>query len=451
MKFYRTRNFIIVLFAISPVIIGASFVLPGSYQKVIYDDSKNSIVRQPAAVLAAEVEPLGVQKIETTSPEPLANPPSVIKAVYITSQSASQSNYLDYLSSLFKTTEINAVVVDIKDFSGNVSYNTNSEIVKKYQTYKTEIKDINKFVQWLHDQNIYVIGRIVVFYDPALVKARPDLAIFDKTKTKDLTNPVLWQGSGSYWLDPASQDVWNYNISIAQDALTHGFDEINFDYVRFPSDGNVQNMGFPIWNQKTPKRLIIKNFFQKLRESLPGAKISVDLFGQTTVNKDDLGIGQYIEDSFDYFDYICPMVYPSHYKAGFMGFDNPADHPYEVIKHSIDTAVLREAISNKLKMENVLSASNNNISEVPATPSASNLPFDSENPKTNVPGINMIKIRPWLQDFNLGANYNAEMIKQEIKATIDATGESFNGYLLWNQSNTYTKNALLLTTNPEPK
>ena len=102
-------------------------------------------------------------------------------------------------------------------------------------------------VKFFHNQNIYVIGRIAVFEDPVYSKARPELAIYNKSETTDLSNPVLWQdNNGLSWLDPASKDVWDYDISLAKDAFYNGFDEVNFDYVRFPTDGKTEDMGFPV-------------------------------------------------------------------------------------------------------------------------------------------------------------------------------------------------------------
>ena len=137
--------------------------------------------------------------------------------------------------------------------------------------------------------------------------------------------------SGLSWIDPAAKESWDYNIDIAKDALNKGFDELNFDYVRFPSDGNLKDMSFPFWDEETPKHLIIRQFFKYLRQELSDAKISIDLFGLSTVSSDDLGVGQVIEDAFEYSDYVCPMVYSSHYAYGFIGFENPAEYPYEVV------------------------------------------------------------------------------------------------------------------------
>jgi len=357
------------------------------------------IVETPKVVNTPEVTetPKVVETPEISSPnQKLSNPPSVIKAIYVTTSSAESQNYFEYLDNLFAVTEINTVVIDIKDYSGRNKISFFDDIIKK-----------------LHDKGVYVIARIAVFEDQALAKNRPDLAIYDKLKTTDPKNPILWLDNNNLaWIDPASEEAWDYNIAIAKEAVNHGFDEINFDYIRFSSDGKIENMGFPFWDKKVPKHLVIKSFFQKLRESLPDVKLSADIFGYATVSTDDMGIGQVLEDSFDYFDYICPMVYPSHYRDGFRGYTNPAEYPYEVIKYSMQTALKRQtAYYDKL-----------------------------QTPEGTI--INKAKFRPWLQDFDMGANYTTEMVKAEIKAVIDTSGENFYGFMLWNASNVYTEGAI---------
>ena len=335
----------------------------------------------------------------------------IIKAVYLTSWSASKDSHIDYIIDIAKTTEINAVVIDIKDFSGYVAYDTTVPEVEKYNAKQIRISDIDFLLQKFHKEGIYVIARITVFQDPLLARARPDLAIHSKSKLSFLPSSVLsfsslWLDNMELaWIDPAARESWDYNIAIAKDAVEHGFDEINFDYVRFPSDGNLQDMSFPLWDEKVSKRLVIKEFFKHLRQELPTTKISIDLFGLSTISSNDLGIGQIIEDAFKYFDYVCPMVYPSHYADGFIGYQNPAEYPYEVVKYSMEGA-LEKLMSYK------------------------------QSQKTNV------QLRPWLQDFNLGAIYSAEMVSSEIRAVRDALGDNFKGYMLWNSWNIYTKEAL---------
>jgi len=325
----------------------------------------------------------------------------IVKAIYLTSWSASKNSFIDYFIDIAKTTEINAVVIDIKDFSGYVAYDTAVPEVEKYRAEQIRISNIDSLIDKLHAEGIYVIARITVFQDPMLARARPDLAVHSKTEEDS-----LWlDNSGLAWIDPAAKESWDYNIAIAKDAVNHGFDELNFDYVRFPSDGDLKDMSFPFWNEEVPEHLIIRQFFKHLREELSDVKISIDLFGLSTVSLNDLGVGQVIEDVFEYSDYVCPMIYPSHYSDGFIGFQNPAEYPYEVVKYSLEGALKKLMVYKQSKETSV-------------------------------------QLRPWLQDFDLGATYDAKMVRSEIEAVYDIAGEDFNGFMLWNSWNFYTIEAL---------
>jgi hypothetical protein len=327
--------------------------------------------------------------------------PEIIKAIYLTSWSAAIPEVVDYVIDIAENTEINSVVVDIKDWSGFVSYDTEVLEAEKYNAERVIIPDIEGFLKRFHKQGIYVIARITVFQDPVLARARPDLAVRQKSNES-----LLWlDNSGLAWIDPASKEAWDYNIKIAKEAAKRGFDELNFDYIRFPSDGNLQDIIFPVWNGSSSKDLIIKDFFKNIREEIPQSTISVDLFGLSTVNS-GLGVGQRIENAYQYFDFVCPMVYPSHYEEGFLSYQNPAEYPYEVVRYSMEKAL------NKLNT------------------------FKQEQ-QTRV------KLRPWLQDFDLGAVYNKEEIQLEIKAVSDALLDNFSGFMLWNSENIYTKEAIL--------
>jgi len=163
-------------------------------------------------------------------------------------------------------------------------------------------------------------------------------------------------------------------------------------------------MVFPLWDEKTPKHLVIKDFLKYLRQELPDAKLSIDFFGLSTVSFDNLGVGQVIEDAFEYFDYVCPMIYPSHYADGFLGYQNPAEYPYEVVEYSMDGALKRLSSYQKPEERNA-------------------------------------QLRPWLQDFDLGAIYDAEMVRSEIEAVYNVLGDNFRGFMLWNSLNIYTEEA----------
>lgn len=324
-----------------------------------------------------------------------------IRALYFTSWSAGNYYRIEDLIRTAENTEINAVVIDIKDYSGKIGYRSSVAEAEKYGASTSKIYNIEALLRKLHENNVYVIGRITVFQDPVLAEARPDLAVHSNSKKPSLADlgiNSLWRDrSNLSWLDPSSKEVWDYNIAIAKEATDLGFDEINFDYIRFPSDGNLKDMSFPFWKGERSRREVLKEFFSYLRENLKDVKMSADLFGLASVNYDDLGIGQVIEDAFLYFDFICPMMYPSHYAPGFLGFKNPADHPYEVVNYSVKTALRRLESTEKARAS----------------------------------------LRPWLQDFNMGAIYTSSEVRSQIKAVKDALKEKYKGYMLWNPSNYY--------------
>ncbi|HEY4525892.1 MAG TPA: putative glycoside hydrolase [Candidatus Paceibacterota bacterium] len=359
--------------------------------------------------------PTGVVPVEnstssTPRQKPLTNPAVVIKGLYLTGLTAGSSR-LKQIISFARARGLNGVVIDVKDYSGYLTYKTDlPEVAATGAEKELRVADINSVIKQLHDNNLYAIARITVFQDPILAKAHPEWALRDKA------NGGLWRDrKGLSWLDPAAEGVRAYHVALAKDALNHGFDEVNFDYIRFPSDGVLTNIKYPFWDEKTPRREVMRGFFKYLRENMPGAKISADLFGLTTYASDDLGIGQTIEDAYPYFDFICPMVYPSHYSPGILGFKNPAEHPYEVIKYSLEAAFTR------FKNQTAFSSS-------ASTTTPASLP-------------QMGKLRPWLQVFDLGAVYDREMINKQIAATEEvlnsAESGAYGGWLLWDPKNIY--------------
>ncbi|MDD5341162.1 MAG: putative glycoside hydrolase [Patescibacteria group bacterium] len=314
-----------------------------------------------------------------------------VRALYLTANTASQDNRIAKIIEFMKGSALNAVVIDIKSYSGKIVYDSQVPQVIQLQTKQVIIKDIPALIQKLHDNDIYVIARQTVFQDLELSGKKPSWAVQNK-----VTGGVWHDKNGLGWMDPSVEEVWQYNSEIAREAILLGFDEVNFDYIRFPSDGDLTTMAFHNLAGRT-KRGVMKSFFEYLSGELkdqPGY-MSVDLFGLTSVRLDDMNIGQNIEDAGPNFDYICPMVYPSHYPTKYMGFVNPADHPYEIINH--DLTIANERLAHVAN--------------------------------------NRAKIRPWLQDFNMGAVYTPAMLDLEIKAQKDSG--SF-GYLLWNAGNVYT-------------
>lgn len=377
---------------------------------------------------------VATQNANDLPPQPqLANPPAIMKGIYLTGWSAGSPSKMQSVIKLIKDTGLNAVVIDIKDYSGYVSYAMNVPEVKASGAEdQIRIARPNALVKNLHDNGIYVIGRITNFQDPILAKAHPEWALHNKA-----TGGVWTDNNGLAWMDPAATPVWDYLASIVKDAFGRGFDEVQFDYIRFASDGSLGNISYPYWDGKTPMATVIANYFKFLREQFPNEKISADLFGLSTVNNDDLGIGQVIQDAYEYFDYVSPMVYPSHYANGFLGYKNPASFPYEVISYSVTHAIA------KLK-----AMGNSNSTVATATDTVSSSTTSHSYSPFNLGYIPMTKLRPWLQDFNLnGVPYTPQMValeKQALNDTLNTATSSqyYGGWLLWDAANNYTAAAL---------
>ncbi|MDP2651358.1 MAG: putative glycoside hydrolase [bacterium] len=344
--------------------------------------------------------------------------PSPLKALYMTSCVAGTPSWRESLKKLILETELNAVVIDIKDATGTITIP--DEALQPSSSVKSgcKVRDIKAFIQDLHKEGIYVIGRLSVFQDSYYSGLRPDLAM------KRKSDGGVWKDrKGLAFIDVASREYWDYIVRIATTSYEIGFDEINFDYIRYPSDGNMADVEYNLTSatvhatsslQASSTSLgtraeTLEVFFSYLSSALAdtGMKTSADLFGLTTLARDDLGIGQVLERALPYFDYIAPMVYPSHFSSGIAGYAKPAEHPYEIIKYSMSKAVERE---QSWLLSNGLATS---------TPS---------------------KLRPWLQDFNLGATYDAEKVRAQIQATYDV---GLTSWMLWAPSNKYTESALL--------
>lgn len=337
----------------------------------------------------------------STLPITHINTPEKVKAVYISSWVAGNSKYRDPIIKLIDDTELNSIVIDVKDSTGRIGFAVSDPEIAKEGSPENRIRDIRSLTNLLHQKNIYIIGRVSVFQDPFMTKKRPEWAI---TKKSDGT---VWKDrKGLSFLDPANKEVWKYIVSIAHDAYAQGFDEINFDYIRYPSDGNMKDINYRLAKGAT-RSDNLESFFKYLSEEVKknnNIPVSADLFGLTTEATDDMGIGQIWEKALPYFDFIAPMVYPSHYPPGQDGFKNPAEHPYEIINKAMIGAI------KKTKL-------------VPSQP--------------------IIKIRPWLQDFDLGATYTAPMVKAQIKAVYD---NGLSSWMLWDPNNKYTPSALELET-----
>jgi hypothetical protein len=322
--------------------------------------------------------------------------PVPVKGIYMSACVAATPSFREKLLKIAKTTEINSIMIDVKDYTGTISFNSENKLFKENIGSGCKVKDLKEFIGELHDNGVYVIARISSFQDKYLVSKRPDLAV------KKKSDGGVWKDyKGVSWLDAGSKDSWDYLVALGKESYELGFDELNFDYIRFPSDGNMKDIYYPFSDGKV-KSEVMKSFFIYLNENLKdlGAPISADFFGMTITNSDDLNIGQVLEDALPYFDYIAPMVYPSHYPSGFNGYKDVNAHPYDIVKFSMDKGVERAV-------------------------AASSSP---------------LKLRPWLQDNDYPVKYTPEMIRAQIQATYDA---GLDSWMLWDAGNTYTIEALL--------
>ena len=316
-----------------------------------------------------------------------------VKGLYLTAYSANSDKKLDQIIELINKTELNAVVFDTKDYSGKVLYDSDVELVNQLNLEEHRIKNIKDVVDKLHKHDIYVIARQQVFQDPALAEKKHEWAVKSK-------KGGIWRDyNGLAWLDPTHKEIWEYNVDLAKEAIRIGFDEINFDYVRFPSDGNMK---LAKYSEANPNKVqVMEEFYSFLSKKLSDqpAYISLDFFGLVMERHDGMTIGQKIGSAVGKVDYISPMMYPSHYPQGHIGLTNPAQHPGKVIENGMKQGT--PLFKNK-----------------------------------------RAEVRPWIQAFNIGAVYDDEKMRAQIDAVEKYTDA---GWLLWNASNRYTTDGLKIT------
>lgn len=315
--------------------------------------------------------------------------PDVVKGIYATGWMAGSPKWLPRLVRFINETEINSLVIDVKDDNGTISYQSQIELVNQLKAAENKINDPKVMIQTLYENQIYPIARIVVFKDPLLARKKPEWAV------KDIDGGLWKDRKGLNWVDPYNRDLWDYIISIAEEAIAIGFQEIQFDYVRFTSDGDTKRCVYPCFDGEAPED-VIQNFLKYARSKLQPYQIpvSADIFGLITSVPDDQGIGQQFEKIISNVDIVCPMVYPSHYAKGTFGLKNPNQQPYETVFKGVSDA--------KKRLEET--------------------------------GNTTTIIRPWLQDFDLGHNYGRNEIKAQIKAVEDA---GLSEWIFWNPSCRY--------------
>jgi hypothetical protein len=372
--------------------------------------------------------------------------PEQVKNIYMTSCVAGTPTFRQKIVQLAQETEVNSIIIDIKDYSGTISFAPqNPAWQPAWEDARCGARDMPELIQMLHDNDIYVIGRITVFQDPFEALRSPQWAV------KRADGVTVWKdGKGLSFIDVAATEYWDHIIDLAVDSYNIGFDELNFDYVRYPSDGNMQDISYPLSlasEYGADKQANLEAFFKYLSEKLAEPErfaavrhentgretnipyTSADLFGMTTTNYNDLSIGQVQDRAVPYFDFIAPMVYPSHYPDSFLGLGNPNDYPYKVVNYAMQTGVDRLR-SSTTPMEGFLHEPIN------VTNASGTVTFTGQYTK---PVYGPEKFRTWIQDFDYGGDYDAADVRAQIQASYDAGVMS---WMIWAPSNIYTKAAL---------
>ncbi|MGD9677759.1 MAG: putative glycoside hydrolase [Vulcanibacillus sp.] len=328
--------------------------------------------------------------------------PREVRGLYLTGNTAGGSKYDDFIE-LLNSTELNSLVIDVKEDSGYVTYKSDVLKVNEIKSDRnTFIRDIDELLKKAKENNIYTIARIVTFKDPFLSGADPDIAM------KAKTGGVWRDNKGVSWVDPYQKEVWEYNLALAIEAAEKGFNEVQFDYVRFPDNSKKVNSEVVFNNPgNITKAENIASFLSYTKENLVDYPIfiSADVYGLTTTVTDDMGIGQQWELITSVVDYISPMMYPSHYGPGLYGVSVPDANPFKIITSGIEDALEK----------------NREVSE-------------GGNPTAI--------IRPWYQDFT--ASWIKGYIKygpEEVLDQINAGKElGVKQYLMWNAGNVYSEN-----------
>lgn len=332
----------------------------------------------------------------------LRREPVKVKGIYVSGPVAGAAR-MDELIELVDQTELNAIVVDIKNDEGKVTYDMQSDQVKEIEASVGYIPDIEALVTKCREKNIYLIARIVAFRDPYLAEKKPEWTVH----TKD--GGIFRDKSGLAWVNPYEREVWDYLIEIASQAAAVGFDEVQFDYIRFSTDIKADAVDYGPESENVGKIEIITEFTEYIYESLAplGVYVAADVFGTVIENEIDQQIvGQDYVKMAEHLDYICPMIYPSHYRNGSYGINIPDADPYRTIYGACSASV----------------------KELDALPEGSRA-----------------GVRAWLQGFTASwvpghISYGPQQIRAQIKGAYDA---GYDEWILWNAAVKYQRDSLL--------
>ncbi len=319
-----------------------------------------------------------------------------VKGIYVTGPTAGIDK-MDDIIQLINDTELNTIVLDVKDDSGNVTFRMDNPEVEATDACIPYIGDINALLSKLKDNNIYVIARVPCFKDPVLASSKPYLCL------RDDTGAPVTDASGNAWVNPCNEEVWNYVISIVDSCCALGFDEIQLDYVRFPVGQNSEQAVYGVPADDDSRQEYINNFLKRVSETTDKYQVplTADVFGTIIRSTEDANhVGQNYETLAESLDVLCPMIYPSHYASGEFGIESPDVEPYKTILSALEGS--KEKLSG-------------------------------------IPEEDCAVIRPWLQAFTASwldnyIEYDETAIRDQIQAVYDA---GYEEWILWNSKSNY--------------
>jgi hypothetical protein len=343
---------------------------------------------------AAREKVMGIAEQIVTFPKEIELVPFTPKGLYLSFYGIGDRKLREDALDLLRETELNTLVIDIKGDRGMIPYRSSISLATEIGAQKiTTVKDMRGLIASFKNEGIYTIARIVVFKDDLLANHRPDLAV------KDLNGRIWHDREHLAWVDPFNKEVWEYNIQIAVEAAQQGFDEIQFDYIRFPDAVPVR---FSMPNTMENRVKAISGFLTEARKRLLPYNVflSADIFGYVCWNLNDTSIGQTLESIAPHLDYLSPMLYPSGFQYGIPGYRVPTKHPYEIVYLTLKKAQERT-------------------------------------------GLSSLRFRPWLQAFRDYAFDRRLFEEREIRDQINGV-EQFgsHGWLLWNPQNIYSREGL---------
>lgn len=393
--------------------------------EMIREDGRESEAEEKQVLILEQQEEEILQEGEEILQEKEEPARSKVKGIFVTGPMAGTSN-MENLITLVEETELNAIVMDVKNDEGRIVYNMQIPVVEEIGAGTNYVSDMEALIAKCKEKNIYLIARIVAFKDPFLADAKPEWCI------RNQDGSIFRDKDGLAWINPYDQEVWEYLLDIAQEALRIGFDEVQFDYIRFSTDSGMKNVDFGEAAQEKSREEIITDFviYASERVHKAGGAISADVYGVVIDSKTDQEIvGQNYVEMSKYLDYISPMVYPSHYGPYNYNIPVPDAEPYRL--------VLEAMLSSKRVLAGISAptVSGNMEEEYSVERTAALLPME------NITA----RVRPWLQDFTATwvkghIAYGPEEIRAQIQAVYDA---GYEEWILWNAANRYTKDGLL--------